>query len=345
MNLLKLKKPAAAEPVADDLTTQDTPLVEAAEVAPVEKWTRGRSLARRGTSAAIMGALLCGPAAAGVLLWDRYLAPVPVQIQSSGAPTTLVDERARAGLYGRDVVVMWLTAVRGQERLLTSWLPPASNTVLPEKAPSVSDPVVASTDQVAPHQWAVRVAVTIDGQRRYLQLPVLFDPAIGSATGLALPQPVGATPVGDLVQNPLTVQVSTSTDLGQMLAGFVSAFAAGQGDITRYISPGAPIMAIQPAPYQSVRLVSLASDVSIPTNRAPREGGTAQVLVVAQATDAKKRVQTVSWVLTVRARATLWEVASVDAVPGVRTGAPTAASAVSTPQISAAGPSSPSTPK
>lgn len=280
-----------------------------------ESWTRRNELLRQASTIGLWGLILSGPAALslyGAQALRPAVAAAPV-VSSS----TEVDERGRVSLFARDAVVAVLSAKQGEESTVKAWVPMAVG-VLPAKAPQVSDPLLVSADEVSPHRWSVRLAVGVNGQRQYLQLPVAFDPVSGSATALAEPQPVSGVPVGSRSDDPLRRAFPLTSDLGKTLGGFVSAYAAGQGDITRYTAPGTTIQAIAPAPYRTVKLTNLKSDVAIPLDRLPREGGTAQVLIAADATTADKVTQHVSWVVTVKVRAARWEIASLDSVPGVR---------------------------
>lgn len=284
----------------------------------LETWTNRNRLITRATTAGLVLAIALAPAH---LVYD-LVTPDQAAVASPTSTTnsSLRDQKGRVGLYARDAVVAYLSATQTQSAEVKAWFSMFQGS-LPEKAPKLSDPVVASADMIAPDRWTVRVAVTVGGVRQYLQVPVAVDPASGAISTMALPQPVPGPLTGAAVKTEMSEGVSPSSSLGITLSGFTAALAAGQGDITRYTSPGSTIAAIAPRPFEKVAISSITSDVAIPTHRDPHEGGTAQVMVRATGTGQQVGTQEVSWVLTVKARAGRWEVFSLDSVPGIRSGA------------------------
>lgn len=297
---------------------------ERAPDALVETWTRRNELIRKGMTGLLFAAIACGPIGAGLAAW-QHAHPAAATIASSEARGG-VDQQGRVGLFARDAVVAWLTATQGHEDQLKGWFPMAAAVSLPATAPKVADAQVASVDWVGAGQYSARVAVTVAGVRQYLQLPVYITDS-GAMSVLAMPQPVAGMRGVEAPATPLVQKVSLSQELAVTMQGFVTAYAAGNGDVTRYTSPGSTVASITPAPYSAVKLTSVSSDVPIPTDRDPREGGTAQVELTADATG-KQGTQHVSWLVTVRVRAGRWEVVTLDSVPGVR--------GAGSPQISSA---------
>ncbi len=330
--MIKLKRRGAVSAPSTEQGAAPTP--QDAD-ATIETWTRRSELLRKATTAGIFACLACAPIALGVGVWNA--AHPATAVASQGVMTAGVDERGRVSAYGRDAVVAWLGAAQGQEAVVQEWFP-TSTLQLPVSAPKLSDPMVVSADAVAAHRWNVRVAVTVNGVREFLQVPVAYNPTTTAMGALTLPSPVPGLVRGRRLENPVSQNVPTTSDLGRTLTGFAQSFAAGQGDVTRYTSPNSPVVAISPAPFSTVTITGLSSDVPIPLDRGPHEGGTAQILVTAQATGKQTGMQTVTWTLTVRVRAGRWEVATLDSVPGVRGTTPAVVASNPSPSI-------PSTPK
>lgn len=317
MNILKSRHrgagPRSPEHTPDvGSDAQDATETENPSPALIETWTRRNEISRKIFTGLLYGALAAGPIALGLGGWNMTHNTAAVATTTNH---TAVDQSGRVGLFARDAVVTWLTATQGHEAQLKGWFPMATN-ALPTKTPKVSDAQVASVDQVGTGQYNARIAVTVGSARQYLQVPVYISPTGGMAT-LAMPQPVAGMRGIDAPENPLVQKVSLNQDLAITMQGFVAAYAAGNGDVTRYTSPGSTVAAIAPAPYTTVKLTSVSSDVPIPTDRTPREGGTAQVELTADATG-KQGTQSVSWLVTVRVRAARWEVVTLDSVPGIR---------------------------
>lgn len=299
----------APEPDSNQIADHAT---EPAPTAVVETWTRRNELLAKATTGLLYTALAAGPIGLATAGWVITHQTPTTQTTTTQTST---DQRGRIGLFARDAVVAWLTATQGHEDQLKGWFPMATGP-LPTSTPKVSDPQVASVDRVGAGRYSARVAVTVGVVRQYLQVPVLITDT-GAMAALAMPQPVAGMRGAESPENPLAQKVPLSQDLALTMQGFVSAYAAGSGDVTRYTSPGSAVAAITPVPYTAVKLTSVSADVPIPTDRAPREGGTAQVGLTAEATG-KQGTQSVSWLVTARVRAGRWEVVTLDAVPGIR---------------------------
>jgi hypothetical protein len=84
--------------------------------------------------------------------------------------------------------------------------------------------------------------------------------------------------------------------------------------VTRYISPGVPIVAVDPAPYKSVDLRAVTG---LSDEAPPSEGEIAHVLATAIGTDVAKRPATTQYALTLAARDGRWEVSAIDLAPAV----------------------------
>lgn len=111
-------------------------------------------------------------------------------------------------------------------------------------------------------------------------------------------------------------RIDVYSELGKTLEGFAQSYAAGQGDVSRYLSPDSKIRSVSPTPYTRVHLTDLRSDsdpAEVPA------GDPMRVLVQAEAEleSSSDDRQAVSFALTVREREGRWEVTAVDPAPAI----------------------------
>lgn len=90
--------------------------------------------------------------------------------------------------------------------------------------------------------------------------------------------------------------------LGEMLPRFLAALLAGDGELTRYISPSAHIVGIEPPPFVSVEILQ-AGLVEI--------DDLTQVTLVVRASDSGERAQVLQYSLVVELRDGRWEVSQL----------------------------------
>lgn len=305
------------------------------------------ALAAKAATVLLMAALLCGPAGLAVAGFAVYSSSAPALVEPAQVQD-LSRERAAAGEFAQRVVVAWLTTPRGQEDQLTA-LVQVPTVTLPDVPFKALEPTVSSIVQVD-GVWSVTVAVTVVDQRKqpmrqFFQLPVIVG-AGGMVTALALPAPVSGPAVGAPPRLSYRFQVNPGGPVAQTAAQFLSAYIAGQGDVTRYVSPTTQIQPVTPAPYTAVQVTELAGDTDLDTTGVPKDRARLRVLVGADASVTSKQQVSVTYALTLLARAGRWEVQAIDPAPALvdqpsgsaTPGAPSATSG------STATPSSSSTP-
>lgn len=95
--------------------------------------------------------------------------------------------------------------------------------------------------------------------------------------------------------------------LADTVARFVSAYLTGEGDLSRYTTPGSDLVPIHPAPFTTVEVADSGSDVSV--------DGVRHVLAVVEGSDGTGRMQTLEYALTVAERDGRWEVVELLPVP------------------------------
>lgn len=306
------------------------------------------TLGAKAATVLLMAALVCGPvglAVAGLAVYSSAAPPPVAQVQVQD----LSPQRAAAGEFAERVVVAWLTTPRGQEAKLTGLVQVPAVT-LPQVPFKVADPTVSTTEQVD-GVWAVTVAVTVTDQRkqparRFFQVPIMVEPG-ARVTALSLPAPVAGPTVGVLPRLSYRFQVDPAGPVAETAAQFLGAYIAGQGDVTRYVSPAVQIQAVTPAPYTAVQVTDLAGDTDIDTAGVPKDRTQLRVLVGADASVSSKQQVSVTYALTLLARAGRWEVAAIDPTPALadpRSGTTTPGAPAASHPGSAATPSSTTSP-
>ena len=111
-------------------------------------------------------------------------------------------------------------------------------------------------------------------------------------------------------------RIDVYSELGKTLEGFAQSYAAGQGDVSRYLSPGSKIRGVSPTPYTQVHLTDLRSD-SDPGDVPAGEPMRVLVQAEAELESSSDDRQAVSFALTVREREGRWEVTAVDPAPAI----------------------------
>lgn len=300
----------------DDLELEDE-LVDPEARAPVADG-RQQTTSTLATKAATFGLLTClalGPvgAAVGGLAFLQGSQPV------TAPPTTLVDqsnERAAVGQFAQQVVVTWLTTTQEDPDALLALIKDAQIAGLSRTAFVVDDPAVAGITFVD-DTWSVTVAVTVTDvnettERRYFQVPIRY--AEEGLMALTLPTPVSAPPVAVSPATGYRTQVDTTSPLGQTVGQFLSAYTAGAGDVSRYLTPGVFLAPLTPAPYTELRLSELRAAGEQPTDTA-QDGTQIRVLALGTAVVSDEQTSNIAYALTLTARADRWEISAIDPAP------------------------------
>jgi len=293
------------------------------------RWTGGSKLVTRLVTAGLWAALLTGPLAL-LLAVSVAASGIGRQAPAVAPVNEPAGERASVEEFAQRFVVTWLEAARGQERQLQPYVKVPS-LALPEVGFSAVEPATADVQQLAAGVWWVTVGVTVippatvaapatgnldavASQRRYFQVSVHYS--AGAMVASALPAPTAAPAAAEAPQLPYRYSGSVNSPLAASVAGFLTSLLTGNGDVTRYISPGASIAPVLPAPYTEVVIGELITDRNLTgVTAAPAQGEQVRVLVTARATAGPKQDVTVQYALSLLARAGRWEVKAVDRSP------------------------------
>lgn len=169
---------------------------------------------------------------------------------------------------------------------------------------------------ISDNYWAVTVAATVQGDTaatvRFFRVGVMRTPAkVYVAT--SLPSEVAA-PLGSRAPS-LAAGGYDSPGPEDPVAGAVSRFLgallAGDGELSRYVAPGATVRAVKPAPFVGVQITGMAQ------RRMAETPGHIEVDVNAVGKDQAGRFSAFSYPLELAQRAGRWEVAAVLVAPSL----------------------------
>ncbi|MFF0629767.1 conjugal transfer protein [Streptomyces sp. NPDC004296] len=282
--------------------------------------------------------VLAGPLLGGWALASAARpAAAPVRAEAPRTVTSSADAVAPAG-FAELYVAAYLNAGSGDAAVeeVASYYPPARGMSWETgtgQVASARSAYAVQVRQVAAGYWSVTVAARLNGPAkdaapvRYFQVPVRAVGKAGAAqwVAAALPAEVAAPTARagsapNLAYGPAHAPAS-SDPAAQTVEGFLGAYLAGRGDVERYLSPGAMVHAIRPAPYSSVTLTQISEH-----GPGPAEGAAAQVPpdgverhllvdVVGQRPGAGGLPMT--YALELRSRGGRWEVAALEAAPAL----------------------------
>ena len=286
-------------------------------------WTNGRALAGRAVSLVVLAAIAAGP----IALVATFARPQEVIAASEERPGMLEPSQQAAGSFALGYVGAWLSATRDDNTELRRYVDVSAIRTLSDVAWEYRDLAVVS---IAPAATGDVITVVIaanvkelvnhnDGTsseewpRRYFQVVVKTD-EVGGLRVVGLPAPIA--PPATVERVPAlgySISLPAATPAGDSVLAFLNAYLAGSGDITRYVTPGESITAIDPAPYVSVEAVELRADRE-PT-QSPADGERLRVLAEVSLANVYDQRLTATYALTLTARADRWEITAIDLAP------------------------------
>lgn len=249
------------------------------------------------------------------------------------AATAAADAVGPAG-FADLYVEAYVAAGHGSEQQLAAYFPAAAQLTFSGTpgAQHASGTAAVRVQQVASGYWSVTVATQVTGSGtpgtasgsglRYFEVAVRGS---GEAfTAAALPAEVSAPSGGTAVSlgygDPQPV--AGGDPAAQTVQEFLSGYLAGDGDLTRDLSPGTVIAPVQPAPYSQVSIAQIAQagagsdEGDEESSRAvPADGTVRQLLVDVSATDRAGVVRPLTYAIELRARAGRWEVQRLQSAP------------------------------
>lgn len=344
----RAKPTQAARPrLGGDITQAPAPATAKAETAPPvqERWSHGSHLLTRAMSWGLMAALLSGPVAIGLYVFDDG-APVVAQ-EKAEVTHDSVARRSVASEQAAAWVQAWLTTPEDRAAELKTWW--SGPLDLPKVAGQATDVRVVDAVPTAPGVWAVTVAASVTpakGQpttRRHYLVPVQVDGGAGDASAAvkAIPAIVQAPATAKTPSSPYNVTLPSDSPVVQSTQAFMSAYLAGDGDVARYTTPGSPLHAVSEAPlYEEAEVVSVRASErvdNVGSGQAPTDGQIVQALVDVTLVDpgpgeASTRKRSASWPLTLTARDGRWEITAIDGTFQTTAESSSAASSTTSPK-------------
>lgn len=309
--LARGKRKQPAEDPGEGLPVEEqAPIADATEVA------KARLVAKL-AGGALVACLCLAPVGAFAGGWAAWQTLTRRPAAAAAAQLDQAGDRTIVGAFAVDVVMAWLSATRDRSDALAVLVPGIQPDRLPVQAFKARDVVVADVRAAGSGVWSVTVAVTVTDAkkltvRRHFQVPVQLSES-GTVVALTLPTPVSPPPIGVPGTSGFRTVVQPGAD-GGTVQQFLDAYLTGRGEVARYVTPGVDVQPLMPAPFRLVQLGEVRAMEELPAG-APVDGVQLHVLAVATVSVTDKQTTTVTYLLTLTARAGRWEISSIDAAP------------------------------
>lgn len=195
------------------------------------------------------------------------------------------------------------TSLEGME--IGSWFATRTTSIGAQELADNYYAVVVAAEVVAADQ-ADGQPVWVPAGTRFYSVGVVEAEAGWVVVGLPalIPAPTRAPPPEPLIRR--LDGLDAEPGLEEMLPRFLAALLAGDGELTRYISPTSQIITVTPPPFVTVEVVQAGL---VKSDRLT------QVTLVVRATDAGERVQVLQYSLIVEQRDGRWEVSQLLPAP------------------------------
>lgn len=262
-----------------------------------------------------------------------FLAPrTEAVVQESG----ISPQQQRAGAEAAGFVSAWLSATSTNSEALSRYLGPNAPGMVSREPVEARNLTAASVETSTDGTLVVTVAgevktpspttakdpvtpsasaSTAEAKPEWVQRwwTVALSEKAGVYSVLGMPSPIPGPGPGRADAPTLGYQHSAGPELNKAISDFLAAYAAGTGDVSRYVTPGSGIGAIQPAPYSEVKVRSVTT-VDEVTAGTPKDRTQARALVVVDLVVGNVQQQS-QYALTLTARGGQWEVSAVDPAP------------------------------
>lgn len=286
------------------------------------RWSRGTQLATWLGTVLLVAAVSSGPIALG---WQVLHPPAPAVGATSGLDERLMARRAVASEVATTFVRRWLTNTAATPQALGDLYPGALT--FPKTAPVVEQVNVVNAVASAPGVWAVTVGADLTppgGQpmRRFYLVPIQVagEGVAVAASPQAPPAPVAGPEKVNAAGGDYIVSINPSGSLGSSVSAFLQAALTGQGEVTRYLTPGSPVRGLTAGndAYAQVNVREIRAEEDVPGANAagtPLEGAKVRVQVGYELRDdpaGQGPGLSAASALTLTARGGRWEVSGID---------------------------------
>jgi hypothetical protein len=226
------------------------------------RWEYGDRIATRLLHIVLVGALVCGPAAAvwvAVATGDQPSGSTALSGEPSttaGTDTTLAEATAQR------LVFTWLTASASDKAAVQALLaaPLPATVELPEQRPAAPTQMwVGNVVEHTPGRFQVTVATSggAVGPGAYFTVPVRVDGSVSIALALPARTRPPAFADTDRFRLPALTTVATDDPAFHTAAGYVTAYLTGSPELDRWTGPNAHLTAVSPRACGSVRVDSV----------------------------------------------------------------------------------------
>jgi hypothetical protein len=264
-------------------------------------------------------AVLAGPllTIAGLVVLQPAGAP---PMRDGGATASSAGPEGWAEMYVRS----WLSATREDSAGIETFYPAGAKSQRAAGSQVPVDTAIVSATSPAAGIWSVVVVADVlvlqpDGTRKasLLCAQVSLTGAGDAYVATELPSPVACPGTGSAIGLDYGEVADPTGPIGQSIAGFLGAYLAGQGQLDRFVSPGASLALPQPAPYAAVQVAEVRTHEKFDPGQAarPLDGTAVRCLVRASVWDATGQSTPVDYALTLVARAGRWEINRIDPAP------------------------------
>ncbi|MBD2766252.1 conjugal transfer protein [Kocuria sp. cx-455] len=274
----------------------------------------------------VVGFLVLG-ALCGIL---SLLRPTHVQAAPETTGPSVVEQQEQA--FAANFVGAWLNATTKNTKDLDRYYEGAGRSITATAPVEYRDLAVASTQPNDQGSTTVIVSATVkqapetDGEESKdsddsatTWVPQYYQVAVaernGAMSALSLPAPVQQPGIEGAPALAYGDRVNVEK-VNDTVEQFLNAYAAGQGDVSRYVSPDSNITSITHSPFKKVTVSSITAETAPPSDP-PNDGTKTPVMVTAEMeTSAGKR--SAQYVLTLEGRDGRWEIDSIDPAPQIK---------------------------
>lgn len=292
--------------------SRDLPRREVDELEPTvvqtERWTYGQTLKNRLFVGAFI-AVSAGLVIAASVVITKSTERDPVIINQTAVDITSTDQSAAA--YAVGYLRAWLSSTENDHEALDGYTGSLMFRApkLPTTASGVGQISVVKSTPRADGSYVVAVAAQLGAAapQRYFEIVVM--PHAGAFAAAALPREVPSPTARSVALPGFSKDVAGDRLIGQTLEGFFSAYLAGTGDLQRFLSPGAQLQSLAPAPYKKATVTGAYAGAEVPA--VPADGDRARLLVRVVGQGAKGYQISSDYELSVTARAGRWEISAM----------------------------------
>lgn len=233
------------------------------EEALAETWTYGRTLKTKA---------LLGGVVVVALAWPVTTSLGAVMVHESSANDAAVVDvepvsaaQQSLGAIAQEFVAAWLAADRDHPELLERFIQDTT-LALPGTGLETRNLATLSVQEVSEEITVVTVSAEVrNGEQwdtRTFEIPL---GTTGSEVSiLGLPQQVAAEAVKPGSIKTYSQDVSTEHGVTDTVSGFLNAYLAGTGDITRFVSPGVEITPVGESQVTAVKLSLVEASTEVP---------------------------------------------------------------------------------